>query len=136
MSNKQFTIKSKLISDVSILILLLLNELSNIYFDSSYSSYFSLSWWILGGIIVFCTFKFKGINDELYETILSKINKKSINLMYLSIGLVSVIAATPSTSYIFTSVNTAGLLITWILLFISIFRLFLFIYYDKKGLEN
>ncbi|MDU3337877.1 MAG: hypothetical protein E7E82_15095 [Paraclostridium bifermentans] len=80
--------------------------------------------------------KVRGINDELSETILSKVNKMSIDFMLVSIALIGMAATTPNTSYIFKSVNILGLVIITTLLLLTIFRLLSYIYYDRKGLYN
>ncbi|WP_155484447.1 hypothetical protein [Paraclostridium sordellii] len=75
-------------------------------------------------------------NDELSETILSKVNKMSINFIFVAISLIGMFATTPDTSHIFSSSNILGLVIILTLLLLSIFRLLSFIYYDRKGLYN
>ncbi|MDO7204562.1 hypothetical protein Q5M85_10775 [Paraclostridium bifermentans] len=82
------------------------------------------------------TIEIQGINDELSETILSKVNKMSMNFIFVSIALIGMFATTPRTSYIFKSVNILGLVIIITLLLLTIFRLLSYIYYDRKGLYN
>lgn len=136
MSNSQFTIKAQLILDIFTMIFILLSSIFDLYFDSQYSNYVTLAWnvWIV--IMLISHLKVRGINDELSETILSKVNKMSIDFMIVSIALIGMAATTPNTSYIFKSVNILGLVIITTLLLLTIFRLLSYIYYDRKGLYN
>lgn len=136
MSNSQFTIKSQLTLDIFTMIFILLSAIFDLYFNSQYSNYLTLAW---GGCLVIMfilQLKFRGINDELSETILSKVNKMSMNFIFVSIALIGMFATTPRTSYIFKSVNILGLVIITTLLLLTIFRLLSYIYYDRKGLYN
>ncbi len=136
MSNSQFTIKSQLTFDIFTMLFILLSSIFDLYFNSQYSDYVSLAWWVWIVIMITCHLKFKGINDELSETILSKVNKISIDFIFVAVALIGMFATTPNTSYIFKSVNILGLVITSTLLLLTIFRLLLFIYYDRKGFYN
>ncbi|CEN77791.1 DUF6194 family protein [Paraclostridium sordellii] len=88
------------------------------------------------GVYVLTIKEKDGKNDELSETILSKVNKMSINFIFVAISLIGMFATTPDTSHIFSSSNILGLVIILTLLLLSIFRLLSFIYYDRKGLYN
>ncbi|WP_283595277.1 hypothetical protein [Paraclostridium bifermentans] len=118
------------------MIFILLSSIFDLYFDSQYSNYVTLAWNIWIVIMLISHIKVKGINDELSETILSKVNKMSIDFMLVSIALIGMFATTPNTSYIFKSVNILGLVIITTLLLLTIFRLLSYIYYDRKGLYN
>lgn len=136
MSNSQFTIKSQLTLDIFTMIFILLSAVFDLYFNSQYSNYLTLAW---GGCLVIMfilQLKFRGINDELSETILSKVNKMSMNFIFVAVALIGMFATTPRTSYIFKSVNILGLVIITTLLLLTIFRLLSYIYYDRKGLYN
>lgn len=136
MSNSQFTIKSQLTLDIFTMIFILLSAIFDLYFNSQYSNYVTLAWCGCLLVMLVLQLKFKEINDELSETILSKVNKMSMNFIFVSIALIGMFAATPRTSYIFKSVNSLGLVIIITLLLLTIFRLLSYIYYDRKGLYN
>lgn len=136
MSNSQFTIKSQLTLDIFTMIFILLSAIFDLYFNSQYSSYVTFAWNVWLVIMLISHLKVRGINDELSETILSKVNKMSIDFMLVSIALIGMAATTPNTSYIFKSVNILGLVIIITLLLLTIFRLLSYIYYDRKGLYN
>lgn len=133
---KQFTIKYKIILDTLLMIILFINGVLSIFFDSSTLIYFRYVWDVFTIFIFIFTLKCKGIDDELSKAILSKINKHSIKFLFLTIGLFSVLAMSPRTSYIFKSINTYGLIIILILLIGAILRLVLYTYYDEKGMYN
>ncbi|GAA0102876.1 hypothetical protein UT300012_35910 [Paraclostridium bifermentans] len=118
------------------MIFILLSSIFDLYFDSQYSNYVTFAWNIWLVIMLISHLKFKGINDELSETILSKVNKMSMNFIFVSIPLIGMFATTPRTSYIFKSVNSLGLVIIITLLLLTIFRLLSYIYYDRKVLYN
>lgn len=136
MSNSQFTIKSQLTLDIFTMIFILLSTIFDLYFNSQYSNYVTLAWCGCLLVMLALQLKFKGINDELSETILSKVNKMSMNFIFVSIALIGMFATTTRTSYIFKSVNSLGLVIIITLLLLTIFRLLSYIYYDRKGLYN
>lgn len=136
MSNSQFTIKSQLTLDIFTMIFILLSAVFDLYFNSQYSNYLTLAWGGCLFIMFALQLKFRGINDELSETILSKVNKMSMNFIFVSVALIGMFATTPRTSYIFKSVNILGLVIIITLLLLTVFRLLSYIYYDRKGLYN
>ena len=136
MSNSQFTIKSQLTLDIFTMIFILLSSIFDLYFNSQYSSYVTFAWNVWLVIMFILQLKFRGINDELSETILSKVNKMSMNFIFVSVALIGMFATTPRTSYIFKSVNILGLVIIITLLLLTVFRLLSYIFYDRKGLYN
>lgn len=136
MSSSQFTIKAQLILDIFTMIFILLISTFDLYFNSQYTDYASLAFWVWVVITIVFHLKLKGINDELSEATLSKVNKISIEFIFGAVVLIGMLATTPVTSSIFKSVNILGLVIISTLLLITIFRLSLFIYYDRKGFYN
>lgn len=136
MSNSQFTIKSQLTLDIFTMIFILLSAVFDLYFNSQFSNYVTFAWNVWLVIMLISHLKVRGINDELSETILSKVNKMSMNFIFVSVALIGMFATTPRTSYIFKSVNILGLVIIITLLLLTVFRLLSYIYYDRKGLYN
>jgi hypothetical protein len=132
MSNKEFTIKSQLTMDIFLMVYIFLSTICDLYLNSQYSYYVKLSKIIFLLIIIISHLKFTGVNDELSETILSKVNKMSFTFISVALVLISMLA----TTNIFTSVSILGLVIVLTLLLLTIFRLLLFIYYDRKGIYN
>ncbi len=137
MFNSQFTIKAQLTTNIFNALFILLISIFDLYSKGQYTEYVSLAFWAwIIFIAVIYYFKLNGINDELSESILSKVNKVSIEVIVGALIAVGMLATTPVTSFIFKSTNILGVVILSTLLLLTIFRLCLFVYYDRKGFYN
>lgn len=133
MSTKKYTMKSQLIIEIFISLFLLIASILEICFNSPDSSYLVLAWFIILYLVNTIIKKRKVIDDELSEKILSNVNKISINFIMICISIIAMISVIKRTSSIFININILGLVLIVTLLIVTILRLILFIYYDKRG---
>lgn len=134
MTKSQYTIKSQLAFEILRTVFFLLISALDVFFESKYMILAFLADGIVLVIIFMFDQKFKGINDELSNQILSKVNKISLKFMHSSILFISFIATTTEISEVFRSIGNLGIVLISALLIFDIFRFFLFIYYDRKGI--
>lgn len=134
MKNSEYTIKSQLVFEVLSSLSFLLISIWDVFFDSKYTSYTFLAYGLALVIILLIKSFFRGINDEFSEKNLSRVNEKSINFLFTAILLVAIIITTPAIFNSFKSIEIIGIILMLILVAFTIFRLFLFIYYDRKGI--
>lgn len=134
MNSSQYTIKSQLAFEVLSSIFFLLIAICDVFFSSKLMNFTFLAYSaVLVAVFVFHSI-FKGVNDELSNKVLAKVNEKSINFLFSLMLLIAIIATTPHVAEIFKSIEILGIILMSILLSFTIFRFSLFIYYDRKGI--
>ncbi|MBU3145840.1 hypothetical protein [Clostridium sp. CF012] len=89
---------------------------------------------IVWSIIFLDEKRLSGITDELVLSILSKVNKNSMNFLVISIVIFSIILISPLFEYLVISKVAIGICLMLILFIFTIIRLLFFIYYDRKGI--
>lgn len=134
MINSKYTVKSQLAFEVLSATFFLLISICDVFLNSKYLNFTFLAYLVILIIIFIFSSIFKGTNDELSNKVLSKVNEKSINFIFSSMFIISIVATTPDISEIFKSIEILGVILMSILLSFTIFRFILFTYYDRKGI--
>lgn len=132
----KMNIKLKLIMEVITVIYILLCSIlsKESLISSNITSFLTIIWFFMWGGILLYNKKLTGITDELVINILSKVNKICLYFLMFSVSIVSIFLISPYSENSIISNNTLGTGLMIILLVLTMMRVGLFIYYDKKGI--
>ncbi|CZR95987.1 MULTISPECIES: hypothetical protein [Clostridioides] len=135
MSKQQIGIKSTLISETIAVAYCLGATLGNKYFfKGSNIEYIPIIIWV---VAIVCQWIYDQKNDDLVDEaskyILSRVNGIAIKVLFYSMVIISVCLATLDIN---VSNLNLGMFLLVILFIQSLLKLFLFIYFDRRGIYN
>ncbi|NJJ37310.1 hypothetical protein GSQ51_00705 [Clostridioides difficile] len=135
MSKQQIGIKSTLISETIAVAYCLGATLVNKYFfKGSNIEYIPIIIWV---VAIVCQWIYDQKNDDLVDEaskyILSRVNGIAIKVLFYSMVIISVCLATLDIN---VSNLNLGMFLLVILFIQSLLKLFLFIYFDRRGIYN
>ncbi|NMS89271.1 hypothetical protein HGQ85_04960 [Clostridioides difficile] len=135
MSKQQISIKSTLVSETIAVTYCLGVTLSNKYFfKGSDIGYIPV---IILAVALGCQWIYDKKNDDLIDEaskyILSRVNGIAIKVLFYSMAIIAVFLTTQDIN---VSNLSLGMLLLVILFIQSLLKLFLFIYFDRKGIYN
>lgn len=135
MSKQQIGIKSTLISETLAIAYCIGATLVNKYFfKGSNIEYIPIIIWVVAlGCQWIYDKRHDDLIDEASKCILSRVNGIAVKLLFYSIAIVSVSLATLDIN---VSNLNLGMFLLVILFIQSLLKLFLFIYFDRKGIYN
>ncbi|MGL5756721.1 MAG: hypothetical protein ACRCYC_15430 [Paraclostridium sp.] len=134
MNDKNFSAKSKLLVEFLICIVVFISTFAGFKNFSNIQYFWPIMYLILIGCIFLLSNKLGGIVDELSQLILSKINNICIKILVSFILIMVSFLSTPYINVYSINSNVIGMILSLFLLLLSLVRLVLFIYFDRKGI--
>ena len=135
LGTSDYTKKSMLILDSFYLLFILIVFIIDVYISTDISTILLLLGIVSSMVLFFFHSKFEGINDELTEKIISKVNEECIKYMIPVLTFIGIFLTQRELfSIFFSSIEVVGIVIISSMFIFSVLRVILFIYYERKGI--
>lgn len=135
LGTSDYTKKSMLILDTFSLLFILITVIIDVYISYDISTILLLLWIVASMVLFLFHSKFEGINDELTEKVMSKVNSICIKYMIPVVTVFGILVTQRnSLSIVLPTREVVGLIIIGSMFIFSALRVVLFIYYERKGI--
>lgn len=138
MSDKKYGIKTKLILELIIITFCFITAISNKYYKVRFGADFPVftSWFVIWIVFLIYNKKFNDMIDEFSKRILAKVNYISSQIFIFGGLLVATYFVTPYNPIKQFQSLDVGILILALLFVLCVFRLCLYIYFNRKGIYD
>ncbi|MDU6113159.1 MAG: hypothetical protein E6649_02035 [Paeniclostridium sordellii] len=134
MNSKNFSTKSRLLLEFIMHIVIFIASFAGFKIFSNVQYVWPIMYLILICGVLLINSKLCGIVDELSQLVLSKVNSICIKITVSLILVVISLLSTPYLNPYAINSNVIGMILALFLILMSLLRLILFTYFDRKGI--